>query len=369
MDSAPDLSAEMIEKKPEDDNNLCPRATKFRFKSHKKRRHPSRSRSASPARKSRSHKHRHRDPFDEGDSDGRHRRRHRHRNREHVSHRNAARKGFAANGVAGGPDELGDEEEENAYYKRTAEEDAAFRASMMDAMAEDEGAAYWEGVLGDDDREYEQTSQDNPSRGPGLGVPGLENMTDEEYAAYMRSGMYERQRARNTWEREQIQKEKEKRRQREKERRRLEREVEDEKQDFMKRVEQSLRSGQTRKDTKASWTRYLDRWNTLANAQQNASGSEEVDGKARDVIPWPVRTGSWRSVAADAVEEFFNTAPPASEDPTSLLKIERVRWHPDKMQQRFGSHGIDEETLKLVTAVFQVVDRLWSEARQRTGKG
>jgi len=43
-----------------------------------------------------------------------------------------------------------------------------------------------------------------------------------------------------------------------------------------------------------------------------------------------------------------------------VLKAERVRWHPDKVQQRFGG-AVDEGTMKLVTGVFQVVDAVFEE--------
>ena len=46
------------------------------------------------------------------------------------------------------------------------------------------------------------------------------------------------------------------------------------------------------------------------------------------------------------------------------LKAERVRWHPDKVQQRFGG-AVDEGTMKVVTGVFQVVDDLVEEERKR----
>ena len=47
------------------------------------------------------------------------------------------------------------------------------------------------------------------------------------------------------------------------------------------------------------------------------------------------------------------------------LKAERVRWHPDKVQQRFGG-GVDEGTMRVVTGVFQVVDAVLKEVE--TGK-
>ena len=70
-------------------------------------------------------------------------------------------------------------------------------------------------------------------------------------------------------------------------------------------------------------------------------------------------------VGAGEVEKFFkNAAEIGGVDLGNVLKKERVRWHPDKMQQRAGEGGIDRATMKLVTAVFQVVDRLWSEIRR-----
>jgi hypothetical protein len=41
-----------------------------------------------------------------------------------------------------------------------------------------------------------------------------------------------------------------------------------------------------------------------------------------------------------------------------------VRWHPDKVQQRFAG-AVDEGTMKVVTGVFQVVDALVEEERKK----
>lgn len=54
-------------------------------------------------------------------------------------------------------------------------------------------------------------------------------------------------------------------------------------------------------------------------------------------------------------------------EPTMLLenlKWERVKWHPDKIQQRYGCLNIDEGTLRAVTEVFQVMDGLFNEKRK-----
>jgi hypothetical protein len=46
------------------------------------------------------------------------------------------------------------------------------------------------------------------------------------------------------------------------------------------------------------------------------------------------------------------------------LKEERVRWHPDKIQQRLGGR-VDEAVMRDVTAVFQIVDKLWTDTRSK----
>ena len=79
-----------------------------------------------------------------------------------------------------------------------------------------------------------------------------------------------------------------------------------------------------------------------------------------------MESGKWQDVGEEAVEAFFrHGAGVEGVDLGEVLKRERVRWHPDKMQQRAGDGGIDDETMKAVTAVFQVVDTLWGETRRK----
>ena len=52
-------------------------------------------------------------------------------------------------------------------------------------------------------------------------------------------------------------------------------------------------------------------------------------------------------------------------DLLATLKTERVRWHPDKIQHRYSALGIEDDVMRSVTEVFQIVDRMWSEERER----
>lgn len=72
-------------------------------------------------------------------------------------------------------------------------------------------------------------------------------------------------------------------------------------------------------------------------------------------INWPNAANDPSSISVGSVKDFF----PADD---SVLKRERIRWHPDKMQ-RFvrgvvGKNEI-EKTLEYVTSTFQVVNHLW----------
>ncbi|KAL6705477.1 hypothetical protein ACN47E_006742 [Coniothyrium glycines] len=232
--------------------------------------------------------------------------------------------------------------------------DEAFRESLFDALADDEGAAYWEGVYGQPVHVYPDTK-----RGPD---GKLERMSEEEYADYVRTKMWEKSHQHIVEEREA----KAKARQKQKEQRRpldedVERE-EAERESIRRQMAESLRRGEDRKRAKqaeAAWENYVKKWNHLKTAQDLAA---TAGSKACELIPWPVMSGNISHAAKDDIEHFFKSSAAWKDDPAALLKLERVRWHPDKMQQRFGQH-IDIATMKSVTAVFQVIDRMWNAQR------
>lgn len=231
--------------------------------------------------------------------------------------------------------------------------DQAFRESLFDALADDEGAAYWEGVYGQPIHTYPNTK---------TGPEGeLERMSDEEYAAYVRARMYEKSHEHIMEERQ--------RREQERQRRKAWRDqtvhMEAERDEFQKRVQESLQRGEARKAAKQwkeAWASYNKRWGELKN---NIDHNLNAKVPIRDTIPWPVLSGKRRDVSKEDIENFLRNAPTGENDSGALLKAERIKWHPDKIQQRFGERGIDAETMKSVTAVFQVVDRMWNDQRDR----
>jgi hypothetical protein len=217
--------------------------------------------------------------------------------------------------------------------------DEAFRESLFDALADDEGAAYWEGVYGQPIHVYPRTKVSEGGE--------LEQMTDEEYTSYVRGRMW-------TKSHEHIIEERRKREEELKKARSNREPQETEREDFDSLIDQALRRGARRKRQRQwgeVWSEYLDKWDNV----RPGDAFEFTD----TAIPWPVLSGQRQDVTKDAVEEFFRHAP--NDDPN--LKLERVRWHPDKMQQLFRG-SLDSELVQTVTAVFQLIDDLWTSQKK-----
>ncbi|KAL8973065.1 MAG: hypothetical protein Q9183_000188 [Haloplaca sp. 2 TL-2023] len=229
--------------------------------------------------------------------------------------------------------------------------DTAFRESLFDALADDEGADYWESVYGQPIHIYSPSS---PSHNEKCNQGGLQRMTDDEYATYVRARMWEKSHGYILEERQRREKDGARRRRKEKHERDLE-----------WSVEEALRRGEQRRARnrwKDAWGRYLSGWELLF-----------TENNGRDTIferwiPWPVETGRYDDVDREEVEKFFQHAPQprAFGDEVDLgrvLKVERVRWHPDKFIQRAGPRGLNGKTINKVTAVFQIIDKLWQNIR------
>ncbi|KAK8126723.1 uncharacterized protein PG998_002482 [Apiospora kogelbergensis] len=219
-------------------------------------------------------------------------------------------------------------------------------------MADDEGAAYWEGVYGQPIHVYANARQQASQRGG-----ELEQMTDDEYAAYVRQKMWEKTHQGLLEERARREEAKKAKDDKEAEARRLTRQM-----------EESLRRGEERK-RRRSWR---DKYEEYAAAWADWDGTLEG-------MSWPVASSSSSSstgagggerveITPETVRDFFVNGLDPVEIGESVflarLKEERFRWHPDKIQQRLGP-GFDETVRRDVTAVFQIIDKLWSDVRAK----
>lgn len=245
--------------------------------------------------------------------------------------------------------------------------EAAFRESLFDALGDDEGAAYWESVYGQPIHNYAVPEVPKGSDGE------LERMDEEEYATYVRAQMWTRTREGMMAEQDRLRAERRKAKIHEEGQQR-QRGRDTERDAFEKAMEDSLRRGKERKRGKAwagAWGKYLEGWEGVQKAVIGFQDSNDAAAAAaatplRNLLFWPVESGKRCDVTPAAVEEFLKHAPEG--DLLSTLKVERVRWHPDKIQHRYGVLGVDEKVLRSVTEVFQIVDRMWNEERERVGK-
>ncbi|KAF3059744.1 hypothetical protein GL218_04426 [Daldinia childiae] len=290
------------------------KTSRFRFKSKRSRhhRHSSRDRDRD-------------DDYEHEDEAEPHRHHHRHRHRHHHHHKHKRRRTRSPTPP-------------NPFEPPPLGSEAAFRESLFDAMADDEGAAYWEGVYGQPIHIYPQARS---------GPDGeLERMDDDEYATYVRQKMWEKTHQGLLEERA-----------RREERRKQQDREEDEARRLTREMERSLRRGEERRRRKG----WKERWEEYAQAWKEWDGTPEH-------MAWPVRSGRREDVGADAVRDFFVMGiDPKDVGETEFLaklKEERVRWHPDKIQQRLGGQ-VDSAVMRDVTAVFQIVDKLWSDTRSK----
>jgi hypothetical protein len=303
-----------------------------------------------------------------GEDSTEHKRKRRHHHRRHHSSRHRTKRPKVASHVEDDPWQMPD-------HMRSVDSDQAFRESLFDALGDDEGANFWEGVYGQPIHKY-------PNQYIDADTGELETMNDDEYAQYVRRKMWEKSREGIEAARE------EKRRERAQERAEAKRAQAKEPSDTSKsgaynnfvfdfEIEASLRRGQRRKDDKRwkdLWRNYLLRWDAL----QSLVGTVDQDDTSekiflRNKIAWPVESGKRKDVNPEEIESFMTAATQAGEPDedsrtaalAAAVKAERIRWHPDKIQQRYGALEIEEVTMKGVTATFQVLDRMWNELRHK----
>ena len=333
--------------------------------------------------------------FKAGTEDPRERRKHRRRTRrDEEGEQERRRKRRKGNYPTPPHDGDQDEGETSHPFPREPADPAesqsdAFRASLFDALADDEGAAaYWENVYNEPIHVYPRPAVPNIATGE------LEEMNDEEYVEYVKRQMWERKHPEVVYERKR----------RERERKAEEEERTRRREEFVRRQEQAAwersqrrrfradsdgerkeryeyefadekewnsndapRNLSSRREYLSTWSAYLTAWDQLKlellEQRENKDDGDAV--KASKRIPWPVLKS--QAPTKPNIVTFMQHAPADErKERLRMLKAERVRWHPDKVQQRFGG-AVDEGTMKLVTGVFQVVDGMVEEERKRMG--
>ena len=237
-------------------------------------------------------------------------------------------------------------------HARSTDPESAFRESLFDALADDEGAEYWENVYGQPIHTYASTYEEEDG--------GIRAMTDEEYVEHVRSEMWKKTHKGLLEERERRNAVAEEARKAKEEQERAAREAWKEHKVFTDRVEASLKKGRLR-DQKKREDQAVERYTAAWKHFEAATQDTVVE------VPWPTMTGSVKEVSKAHVENFMECVARRQHSGdlklVGFLKKERVRWHPDKMQQRARGQ-LDDSSIKMVTAVFQLIDDMWVRYRK-----
>lgn len=239
------------------------------------------------------------------------------------------------------------------------DDDDIFREALFDALSDPEGAEYWEKLYGQPIHVYPRPVVVNPETGK------RELVTDGEYVAYVRRKMWEKthegylesRRKRMEEQGRRLQEEFE---QREAEERRKadDRRRKEAQRRMEERLDRALRQAEKRRQTQTeglAFADYVARWNTWDGDQAT--------------IPWPTKNGSSEGITERDVRSFFlrglNLKGLGTGAFNAKLKEHRVRWHPDKMQQKMGGRAkVDGDTMADITMTFQVIDTLYNDTRQ-----
>lgn len=257
----------------------------------------------------------------------------------------------------------------SSTHYQNLDPDTAFRESVLDALSDADGAAYWQRVYGVDLSTIPRTKTDRTTG-------ATERTTDDERVALARRMIFESQKAPREKDEE-----RRRRKKREEESRRQHRDDDDEEptrrtaekerrqrkervraaeaeRRMQEEIERSLRRGEERRkraEMKSKFDEYSQRW-------------AEWDGE-QATIPWPTLTGARNGITEREIRSFLvrglELKTVGSKEFLARLKEQRVRWHPDKMQQKMGGKDkVDKRVMADITMIFQVIDTLYDDIRK-----
>lgn len=112
-----------------------------------------------------------------------------------------------------------------------------------------------------------------------------------------------------------------------------------------------------------SWTTYQERWVIFR-------ACHSIEGNIQEIVPWPVKSGSWGDVKGPEVKEFFEKAVPGDMDMAKLARKECGKWHPDTvMMQRLcrSAQLTDVDQMKL-DLISRAVTDLVNECAERSAE-
>jgi hypothetical protein len=101
-----------------------------------------------------------------------------------------------------------------------------------------------------------------------------------------------------------------------------------------------------------AWSNYQQKW-------VDFRASAPSVGTIRDVMPWPVLSGSYSDVKASTVKEFYEKAIPSDADMVKVMRKECLKWHPDKVYRMTQVSMFTDADLMVIDMIGrQVIDQL-----------
>ncbi|KAJ4422423.1 hypothetical protein N0V82_002871 [Gnomoniopsis sp. IMI 355080] len=248
----------------------------------------------------------------------------------------------------------------NSSHYQDLDPDTAFQESVLDALSDADGAAYWQRVYGVDLSNIPRTKTDR--------ITGAtERTTDDERIAYARRMIFESQKGPHVKDQERRRRRVEATRRHAEEGRGAEKIRREHKERMraaeahrrmQEEIERSLRRGEERRkrtEMKTKFDEYSKRWT-------------KWDGE-QTTIPWPTLTSGRKGITEREIRSFLvrglELKTVGAKEFLARLKEQRVRWHPDKMQQKMGGKdNVDKAVMADITMIFQVIDTLYDDIRK-----
>ncbi|KAG8896774.1 hypothetical protein FRB99_008654 [Tulasnella sp. 403] len=229
-------------------------------------------------------------------------------------------------------------------------EEEEFRAKLFDAMGLDSGQDSAQAMFND----FVPPRWQGTSLGdvPGSGTYGLEFMDDEEYAEYVRQGMWERTHKAEHEERQRRAAEAKQRRERDKaihaETKRLEREEQ----------ARRRRREEERKEKKFvdGWREFGERWTILQKA--SATSTLSPGSLHFQDLPWPIfpPPASPDDITTHGIATFLLSTKHSSDRPKKQrLRDASLLYHPDRFETKFLSAVREKDRERVKDAAGRVI--------------
>ncbi|CAG8457743.1 1516_t:CDS:1, partial [Dentiscutata heterogama] len=213
------------------------------------------------------------------------------------------------------------EDYNSTFSSMDTSHDEQWTQHLFDVMAEDEFDYYQNSFY------YEERTYDSK---------GIDSLSEDDYAAFIRKGMYEKQHEQELKDRR---KREDEFKQKQKIKQRKLAEMQAEQQRLMRHEQARLQ--EIRHERRAL---YLARWK-----QFDVNGQSSIEFKD---IPWP--TADIKRLSKVSVEDFLLSGIEDNSEIRSILRQERIRFHPDRWHRWIRRVPTEKQKKKIMETVTEI---------------